>query len=674
MSVCAISANRFRRRLLACLTALTLCLCLASAARGALTQLSSNSGEVRDILRAGSTTLYAATQGGGVFKSTNGGSSWTRLNGLKERYVWRLAGHPSSPQVIYAGTEHGLFRTSDGGATWSRRTCDTVRALAVNPCDPNHVLIGVPGAGAYASTDGGDTFSGSSAGFDSLDVTAIAFDPASCNVVYAGLNSRTGAAWGGVFRSTDWGTTWSDWNNPGGKGALSNEFVTTIAVDGSGTVYAGTFNTGNNLGAIFTQTGGGGWIMRRELYGIETIAADPVQPGRIWAGTRSYGPWESVDFGATWSVRVSSTADPVYSGIHAISISPSAPGSILLGLKGQGLYATSCGGPPWTKSSSGLKADRVRALAASPASSPNTLYMGLDGGGVKRSTDSGATWTAFENGLEVAELEKNLSITHIAASAVNPNTVYAAAHGRGLFSWNGSAWALVSAPPMPNDPYAAFLKPTGLVVDWADDRIVYYSLFEGGEKAYKRSASGTWAALGAGTFSGTGADGLAVYPSGVVMDPEDNLFLFVFLFDQRPYITGNGGTSWTPVQADHQGFMRLTFYRAARDPSDPNVLLASTNKGLFRSDDYGMNWYPVESVSGLGESVLTGLVFSEDGTAWAAGFGGGYYCSRDQGVTWTAVSDPLLGGAIVDIELINGTLYLVTDGSGILRHASPACP
>ena len=217
---------------------------LPAASWGALIQFSANSGEVRDLLQTAANTLYAATQGGGIYKSTDGGINWTRLASFPEHYVWRLAGHSANNQLVYAANGKGLFRSADGGTTWIQLTFDSVKAVAVDPFNQNHLLIGVPGAGIYQSLDGGTTFALVNTGLDSLDISAIAFSPVANNVVYAGLNSNVSGGWGGVFKSTDGGQTWTDWNNPGGAGAIGNKFITALLVDSQGSIHAGTFNPG----------------------------------------------------------------------------------------------------------------------------------------------------------------------------------------------------------------------------------------------------------------------------------------------------------------------------------------------------------------------------------------------------------------------------------------------
>ena len=631
---------------------------------GALVQLSSNSGEIRDLLQIDAQTLYAATQGGGIYKSTDGGTTWSRLSGISEPYVWRLAGHSANTQLIYAATRSGLYKSMDGGANWSQITFDNVRAVAVDPFDLNHLLIGVPGAGIYVTSDGGNSFSLSNAGLDSLDVTTIAFDPIHQGVVYAGLNSNLNGGWGGVFKSTNGGGSWVNWNNPNNNGALGNKFVTTLVVDNDSNVHAGT-SSPQNLGGLYRQTGTGAWSSGVEVYGVETIAVDKnwSTTHRLWAGTRFFGPFVSKNKGSNWEQAVNPTEYPeVYSSVYSVMTFLGNPEKVLIGVNGLGLYQTLNGDsnwPDWVATGDGIKADRARAIVAYPPANPTTFYMGLAGGGVMRS-QNGGPWTDFNTGLEGS----GLMVSQLAVSTTNANNIYTSTYGSGLFKWNGSTWAKVVETELPYYPNA-FIKPMGLIVDPVNDSNVFYSLFDYG--IYKRDLSGTWSMI-------------LSQPTAfkIIMSPSDHLRLYALVFGDRPYESVDGGVNWTQVNVTPvpPGFDYIAFFAVAENPLDTNFLLASTNKGLYNSTDGGNNWTEVNPILGLGSTVQTGLVFSPtaNGRVWAVDRSGGYYCSNDFGATWTARSDPLLGAPIVDLRLINGALYLITDGSGILMDAVPTCP
>ena len=125
--------------------------------------------------RAAASTLYAGTDGGGVFQSTNSGTSWTAVN-------------------------TGLTSTSVGRwpSTRARRARST----------PG------PGAGVFQSTNSGGSWTAVNTGLTNTDVCALAIDPSTPSTLYAGTE------WGGVFQSTNSGTSWTAVNRPAQHGRL----------------------------------------------------------------------------------------------------------------------------------------------------------------------------------------------------------------------------------------------------------------------------------------------------------------------------------------------------------------------------------------------------------------------------------------------------------------------
>ena len=106
-------------------------------------------------------TVYAGAGGSpGMFKSTNGGDSWTTVNaGLTNTLVYALAIDPTSPQTIYVGTDGGgVFKSTNGGSSWtavnSGLTNTLVRVLVIDPSSPQTVYAGTEGGGVFKSTNG----------------------------------------------------------------------------------------------------------------------------------------------------------------------------------------------------------------------------------------------------------------------------------------------------------------------------------------------------------------------------------------------------------------------------------------------------------------------------------------------------------------------------------------
>jgi photosystem II stability/assembly factor-like uncharacterized protein len=187
------------------------------------------------------TTIYAGSEVGGLFRSTDGGASWAAANnGIPGTSVtWALVINPLTPNVLYAGESNGkgVFKSNDSGATWARASTGipslSVSALAINPSTPSILYAGTDG-GVFKSTDSGGTWAASSAGLPAGAVQPIVINQSLPSTLYAGTLR------GGVFRSTDSGGTWSPvntgfpWDPPVMPG------VQALALDPAGTtLYAG---------------------------------------------------------------------------------------------------------------------------------------------------------------------------------------------------------------------------------------------------------------------------------------------------------------------------------------------------------------------------------------------------------------------------------------------------
>jgi photosystem II stability/assembly factor-like uncharacterized protein len=160
-------------------------------------------------------TICVGTLGQGIWRSVDGGDTWTRVRqGLyTESAVRAFAVHPRAPHIIYAGAESGIYRSEDRGASWQRLDSPMntlpIWALAIDPMDPQILFAGTRPSALFRSQDGGVTWK-------KLDValaeecpnvgiprvTAIAIDPMDHQRVWAGIEVD------GVRRSTDGGETW----------------------------------------------------------------------------------------------------------------------------------------------------------------------------------------------------------------------------------------------------------------------------------------------------------------------------------------------------------------------------------------------------------------------------------------------------------------------------------
>ncbi len=166
--------------------------------------------------------MYASTgegfggglPGAGIFKSIDGGSTWDQLpstNNDEFRWVNRIAIDPDTTSTLFAVTAYArIWRSDDAGNTWTLRDSTVYSALDVkiDPNNSNHILVGC-NPGLYESINGGDTFVNITGGNDQLPSNSgrveIAFAPSDSSVIYASLAKNKGEIW----RSINGGSTWT---------------------------------------------------------------------------------------------------------------------------------------------------------------------------------------------------------------------------------------------------------------------------------------------------------------------------------------------------------------------------------------------------------------------------------------------------------------------------------
>jgi photosystem II stability/assembly factor-like uncharacterized protein len=151
----------------------------------------------------------------GVFKSVNGGESWTAINnGLTNRFISALVIDPSNPHIIHTSTDRaGVFRSTDAGQNWYGLTgrlnpypipWSDVRAMAIDPKNSASIFAGTWGGGVFKSADGGQSWKTASTGLAEgyIYPNALIVDPVNPETIYAGTTGH------GVFNSNDGGLSW----------------------------------------------------------------------------------------------------------------------------------------------------------------------------------------------------------------------------------------------------------------------------------------------------------------------------------------------------------------------------------------------------------------------------------------------------------------------------------
>jgi len=191
--------------------------------------------------------------GDGVYKSTDGGETWTHAGLRETRHISRLRIHPNNPDIVYVAAmgdmfgpnpERGVYRTTDGGETWEQvlyrgETTGAVD-LSIDPTNPDVIIAalnhhvtypwdeesGGPTTGLFKTTDGGDSWTditrnpGMPKGL--IGKMCIAISPARSNRVYAFIEADEGE--GGIYRSDDGASTWQRTHTDPGKMEIPNSY------------------------------------------------------------------------------------------------------------------------------------------------------------------------------------------------------------------------------------------------------------------------------------------------------------------------------------------------------------------------------------------------------------------------------------------------------------------
>jgi photosystem II stability/assembly factor-like uncharacterized protein len=149
----------------------------------------------------------------GVLKSTDNGNTWNAtgltFGSTTGTLSYKVALHPSNPQIIFVATNFGLYKSSDGGTTWTVKSGGDIMDFEFKPNNPATMYL-VSSNGVYKSINSGDTWTKNSFVFPASSRRLLAVTPANPSYLYVGLSAPAGPGkFAGLFRSTDDGNTFS---------------------------------------------------------------------------------------------------------------------------------------------------------------------------------------------------------------------------------------------------------------------------------------------------------------------------------------------------------------------------------------------------------------------------------------------------------------------------------
>ncbi|HEX7049065.1 MAG TPA: hypothetical protein VF188_02545 [Longimicrobiales bacterium] len=323
---------------------------------------------------------YFGATGGGLWKTTDGGLTWRPVTDgqIGSASVGAVAVAASDPDVVYIGmgeTElrgnilqgDGVYKTTDGGKTWTHLGLEETQAIArirVHPTNPDIVYVAAlghpyapnPERGVFRSKDGGKTWEKVLFVSDSAGAIDIAIDRTNPDVLYAStwqVYRTPWKMWGGgpgsrLFKSTDGGDTWTDLTeNPGMPAPPIGKIGITVSPADPDRLYAiieanegGVFRSDDG-GATWTRTNDERKLRQRHFY-YSRIYADPKDPDVVYA--LNVGFFKSTDGGKTFDIQLRAP----HGDYHDLWIAPDDPDRMISGNDGGGTVSTN-GGESWTE-------------------------------------------------------------------------------------------------------------------------------------------------------------------------------------------------------------------------------------------------------------------------------------------------------------------------------------
>jgi photosystem II stability/assembly factor-like uncharacterized protein len=624
----------------------------------------SMSGRTTDlaVYEVNPSTYYVATAHGGLWKTVNNGTTFEAL--LQDQGTMSIGDvtiSQSNPDLIWVGSGEssnrqsvswgdGVYKSTDGGKTFTNvglHTSKAINRIVIDPRDNNIVFVAATGSlwgpggerGIFKTVDGGKTWKQTLKVDDDTGANEVAMDPSNSQILYATMYQRRrtqccfngGGQGSGIFKSTDGGETWSKL-----KGDVLDGPLGRIAID----VYRKRPNILYALIEGLPVAGAGrGGRGGEEAPG----AAAPAAAQAAFAGfgrggggplnTAPTGMYRSDDAGATWRKVNNANPRPMY--FSQIDIDPTDPEVVYLG--GVGLHQTLDGGKTIATDVAEPIHDDVHAIWINP-SNPHHVLIGNDGG-LAVSYDRAKTW-AFLPNLPVGlfyHVSYDLAIPFNVCGGMQDN-----------YNWCGPS-AVRGAVGIANYHWSTLQGGDGFHVlqDPSDYRIAFSESQDGNVVRVDRVTGET---MGIRPTAAPGEPPLRWHwDTPIMLSPHDPKV--VYAAANKVFRSADRGLSWVSISSD------LT----KNQNRDDIVTMGVKGSEIQFSRNDGIAAWP--ALTSLAESP------KRAGVLYAGTDDGSLAVTRDGGKSWTPIYDNVAGAPkglfvseVVPSKFDEGTVYVTLDG------------
>jgi photosystem II stability/assembly factor-like uncharacterized protein len=582
--------------------------------------------------------------GGGLFKSTDGGATW-EFKGLGSTVsIGRVIVNPLNPQQVFVAAVGSYF-------------------------GPN------PERGVYVSANGGDTWAQSLFVSDSTGAVDIIMDPGNPSRMIAAMwervrrpnSSHLYGATSGLYRSTNGGT---NWENLGPANGLPNPNATNvgriglaISLSNPDIVYTLYTNGSNYLGLYKSTDFGTAWSNADPGGGISNgtatfswyfgqVRVHPADPNTVYALDVAF--MRSTNGGQNWPIIYGYGGAPpgLHVDHHALAFHPTNPDYLLEGNDG-GINISTDAGVSWSKVAN-LPVTQFYEIGLD-RNNPQRLYGGTqDNGTLRTLTGALDDWDHILGGDGF----------YVIVDHTNPDIIYAESQfGNLRKSTNGGSSFPITATNGINQNEPTNWS-TPVVMDPNDNNILYY----GTDRVYRTTNGASfWTAISPDLTDGISGTRLGTVTT-IAVAPTNSNILWAGTDDSHVWVSTDYGVNWTDVSASlpYRWVTRVT-----SDPTDENTAYV-TFSGLkwvdpqphvFRTANLGQTWEDISS--NLPDAPINGFAVDRQYPNFLfVGTDLGAYYSDDYGQSWQYLSSALPMIPVYDLKVHDTEHYLAIGTHG----------
>lgn len=644
--------------------------------------------------------LYVATATGGIFRSYDRGVNWTPIfDDVTKPSIGDIAIAPSNAQRIYAGTGEangsatdgayfgdGIYRSDNGGDSWTNvglSESNHIGRIVVDPTNPDRVFAAATGQlygknderGIYRTTNAGNSWEQVLFVTDSTAAIDVAMNVANTNIVYAAMWERTRKPWerdyGGlssaIHRSTDGGYTWTQLGAANGLPAANEQtgrIGIAISESDPSTVYA-RFTTNQNtnvFNGLYKSTDNGDNFTlvtpAGALNGIDAnfgwyfgnLRVNPSISEEVYIV--GFETAKSTNSGASWN-----TFDGLHVDHHALDFSKTNTDFMLTGNDG-GAYISNNGGDSWTKFLNlpitqfyNIEVDYLQ---------PERLYGGTQDNNTIRTITGGASdWNSIWGGDGF----------HVNVDPVDNNFIYVESqYGNLGRSTNGGASFNNATNGISNADRNNWNTP--VIISPFNHEILFY----GTNRLYTSNKAANWSVISPDLTDGLHPSGsLAFGTLTAIASSYNNLdVIYTGSDDGNVNVTFDGGATWNDVSA---GLPDQYITSIEMIPSDDLIAYVTVSgfryleytPHVFKTTDGGQNWTDISG--NLPNIPVNDLIaFPAENMLFAATDLNVWF-SMDEGLTWTILGDNLPMTVVMDLKLHEPTQTLYAGTFGRAMHS-----